>query len=187
MMNQFDIGIWDKIARMKKLLLLFPLFSIIACVNNNQDGKEKLLPKTTKIQDTTPDTIGLEQFLAENVIPILSFDTNKLKRIIHFPLEGSWSIDMGFSQTEEQVSASDFFAHYEQLFDQICLKKLRELDYNDVQTYIGDGYTQLIVSNGWELPYIDKNGKERHREGGIILQFKRFQGQWKLFYIESMK
>ncbi len=126
-------------------------------------------------------------FWEETVVPILEGDKDRMAEIINFPLQGSWSIDMGFEKTEEAVTKEEFLSNYEKLFDDVCLEKLRELSHEDVQKYIGDGYTQLIVSNGWEIPYTTDSGVKSHLEGGIILRFKKIQDQWKLFSIDSMR
>jgi hypothetical protein len=137
--------------------------------------------------DKKVDTIGLEAFWQENVIPFINKDQSSLSNIITFPLEGSWSFALGFDKVENLVSSAEFFESFEKIFDQNCINKLKELNYYDTQTYIGDGYTQLIVSNGWEIPYTNEDGSKNHKEGGIILRFKKIKNQWQLFSMDSIQ
>jgi len=171
----------------KIIISLIAILSFLA-INQNLYSRSPMFNKAEKNTEKTEkiDKIDKKKFWNEIVVPILKKDKKTLKKIIHFPLKGSWAQNMGFKKVETKVKASEFFANYEKLFDKNCIKKLSELKYKDVQIYIGDGYTQLIVSNGWEIPYITKTGRKSHVEGGIILNFKKIKNKWKLFSIKSM-
>lgn len=167
---------------------LISLLLVLGSCDSEPHEKQRILVEE-KNEEVIPekDSIGLDEFWVENIIPILENDKERLEEVISFPLEGNWSMDMGFEKAESMVTSKEFFANYKKLFDQRCIEKLKELAYHDTQVYTGEGDVQLIVSNGWEIPYIDKNGGQNHREGGIILYFKRNEGKWNLFSIESMK
>ncbi len=165
------------------ILSCFVFLTLLAC-NSSSTAPTKSAEMGLGPEAQQTDTIGLEVFWKESVQPILDGDLDQLGAIIHFPIEGSWGSDMGYDKPESEISKAEFFAGYSLLFDDTCVKNLKELSYTDTDTYIGEGFTQLRVSNGWE---VYREGRSTHLEGGIVLSFRKYDTVWKLFRIESMR
>lgn len=131
---------------------------------------------------TTIDSTELKKFWNECVSPIIDYDSNKLEKIIHFPLKGEWGFMMELNKADSLWTKQDFFDNCKKLFTKDLIEKLKVQSFKNVEVYNHDeGTVELLVSIGWET--IIDGFKD---EFGIIFRFKKFKNDWKLYVIQGV-
>jgi hypothetical protein len=121
------------------------------------------------------DSIDLKSFWSESVEPLIIKDFEKIKTIVHFPLEGEWGFMMGLKKDELDWTQVDFIENYDKLFDDKTIGLLKELNYTDAELF----NHEILVGIGWK-------DESEISESGIIFRFKEVNGQWRLCVIQGV-
>lgn len=128
------------------------------------------------------DTLELNNFWIECILPIISSDAEKIKQIVHFPLAGEWGYLIGLNKPDTLWTERDFYDNLDELFYPELIDSLKTQTFNDVEVYNHtDGLTELLVGVGFET-WID-GFKD---ESGVILRFKQINGKWKLYVFQAV-
>ena len=144
--------------KMKIILIIFLTFSV-----------------SSAFSQLKTDSIDLKSFWSEYVEPLIDKDFEKIKSIVHFPLEGEWGFMMELKKDEINWSQVDFIENYDKLFDDKIIGLLKELNYTDAELF----NNEILVGIGWK----DESGIS---ESGIIFRYKEVNGQWRLCVIQGV-
>jgi len=148
------------------------------------EGLDKLRPETIPEGITYMDSTEAELFWKTCVIPFIEKDSAAIEKVLHFPLVGDWGGMMKLGEVAENLSKKDFFNGYDKLFDEEYLAVLKKQLYTKIELNdFGDGEHQVIVGGGGYEGYVELEGK---RSYSILLRYKKFKGQWKLFVIQGV-
>lgn len=121
-------------------------------------------------------------FWESNIKAIVDYDTAKIINQTNFPLQGSWGYAIGLETEPEAWSKEDYVGNIESIFTEELRALLREKTFNDLTHYTDDsGEIQLIIN--LMSYYTDIETQETY-ESSVMLFFKRFNNEWKLFSIE---
>lgn len=125
------------------------------------------------------DTAVLSRFWTDCVMPVINLDEQKLKKVVHFPLDGDWGYMIGLKSPGLSLTEDDFFSNLDQLFTIEFRDSLKQQSFIDVAAYQrSNSEVNLVVSVSFEK-MIDGEKFETSR----ILRYKKFEGKWKLFLI----
>ena len=134
---------------------------------------------TSKQAAIFPDSSELIRFWDECVEPVISLNAQKIKEIVHFPLEGDWGYMIGLGNPKSNWTESDFYNGLDKLFYKEFRDSLDHQTYKDVHVYQqDDGEINLMVQVNF-VRYADDFKHEKSR----ILRYKKINDRWMLYVI----
>jgi hypothetical protein len=170
------------------------LISLLACQSKERvDSSTRLtdssLPKEKLVHKQTEKTAEnnlpivspeeMQTFWNECIEPIKNRDTEKLKRVVNFPLGGDWGSIIGPEEGKE-LSEVDFYNNLDSIFYPELLDSLRRKTIQDIEVYETENrQAELQLSVGWEK-WID----DFKAESATIFRFKKINGKWMLCAIQ---
>jgi hypothetical protein len=152
---------------MNYIAVVFAVFQLL--VPSSAFGQQKV------------STDELKSFWKHAVLPLTQKDRNTIDKIVHFPLAGDWGFIMELDKAEKEWTKQDFKENFDKLFTPDLLKKLKSMDYQNVEIHTDEnGLTELIISVGQEQ-WVD-GFKD---ESAILFRYRKIRGDWMLFAIQA--
>jgi hypothetical protein len=119
--------------------------------------------------------------LDNNIHEIIALDEEKIIEHTAFPVAGSWGYILNLDDPES-VTDEDFTHNLKDIFTDEVRLALRQKTYNDLVHNMDENnelnFIVQIVST------YTMEDTEKMMESMMLLYFKKFEGQWKLFQIE---
>lgn len=117
------------------------------------------------------DSLAIQNFKEESILPLINKDTEKLSLLIEFPLKGEWGYMMELQKDEKDWTKEDFFENYDKLFDDKVIGILKTLDYENINLYKSEILVGINLADD---------------EFAIILRYRYIKGKWKLYVIQGV-
>ena len=128
------------------------------------------------------DTLELKNFWETTIQTFINKDTNELKQIIHFPLNGDWPNFMGLQEKDSLTQISQFFKNIDKLISNQVTTQLKSQTHKNIEVYNQKDYPTLLVSIDTSTPA----GNGELFESAIIFRFKKINNIWKLYVVQGV-
>ncbi|TNF48546.1 MAG: hypothetical protein EP305_05260 [Bacteroidetes bacterium] len=127
------------------------------------------------------DLNTVKTFWETNIYEIIILDQEGIEKHTHFPVEGSWGYILDL-EDPESTTDEDFTHNLKEIFTEEVRVALRNKTYNDLVHHTDEnGELNFIVQVMMTTQLEDS---DEVMESMMILYFKKFEGDWKLFQIE---
>lgn len=121
-------------------------------------------------------------FWNTNIQAIINLDKSTITDQTNFPVEGSWGYAIDLSNSPDEWTKFDFLDNLELIFSEERRLFLRSKTFNDLIHHTNEEGEIVLILN------LDSTKKDLESgqtvESSIILFFKKFNSNWKLFMIE---
>jgi|GEM_PF-1307875 hypothetical protein len=127
------------------------------------------------------DLNTVKTFWDANIYEIIILDQEGIEKHTYFPVEGSWGYILNL-EDPESTTDEDFTHNLKEIFTEEVRVALRNKTYNDLVHHTDEnGELNFIVQ---VITTTQMEGSGEVMESMMILYFKKFEGEWKLFQIE---